>query len=85
MPYEIDSPQKVAEIGEKVAELKSGIYLIMEVVVKGVTKKDPKDIPKDLIHDLDQLALSVCRMIKLRPRMLIILSEILNRSSPTSM
>ena len=45
----------MSEIEEKVAELKDHIHRIMEVVVKGVAGKDPKDLPRDLLNDINNL------------------------------
>ena len=82
----MNSPQKVTEIEEKVAELKDRIYTIMEVVVNGVAGKDPKEIPNDLLRDIDQLALSVhATVIYTKLRIPITFSEISAKSSTISM
>ena len=53
------SLQKVTEIEEKVAELKERVHGIMKVVVNDIARKNPRDLPQDLLNDLNQLASSV--------------------------
>jgi len=56
-------PQKVTEIEDKVAELKERIHGIMKVVVNDIARKNPRDLPQDLLNDLNQLASSVVQCL----------------------